>query len=245
MSELARLKARVERVTGPLDWHDERHFSGSAWADGPDGMVSVMVEPPDGTPQVDGVDLELEPSDPFAPISAWVELTPTGAVWLKEPMPLEVCGTLFKSIGGLLRSLRWFVGDLMLKVDEWYGPEVVWQFIDDLGIPHNTARQYRRVAGKVPYGERHHDRWTGHQITCDLPKAQRLELMDQLVSGEIPGVEELREVKRQIAGDEVQWADPLPPCPKCDGKLTSTRCKACGFDFPQAVWWIVDLLKGG
>jgi len=248
VSDLARLKARVEAVTGPLDWHNEKWHGGSAWADAAGGMISVMVEPPDGTPQVDGIDLEpanLEPSDPFAPIGEWVELTPTGAIWTRQPMPLQVCESLFKSIGTLQKSLRWFVGDLMLKIDEWYGPEIVWQFVDDLGIPRDTARQYRRVAEKIPYDERRPDRWTVQQITCDLPRAQRLELMGKVDSGEIPDVGELREVKRQIAaGGEVQWADPLPPCPKCAGKLTPTRCKGCGMDFPQAVWWIVDLLKG-
>lgn len=246
MTSLAELKSAVERKVGKLEWHDERWWGGSSWADGPEGQISVALEPPEGHPQIDGLDLsleivEVEPVDMFADLARWVEITPLGAAWTDEPMPLAAFGAMFRSIGGLVKALRWFIGDALNRCEELYGDAWL-QFALDLGYEEATVQQYKRVCAKVPRELRRVDKWTIHQITCDLPPDVQEDLWTQVDSGEISGVTEMRDIKREMAaGEDVEL---LPPCPKCGGKLTSTRCKNCGLDFPQAVWWLVDLLKG-
>jgi hypothetical protein len=53
MTSLAELKAEAQRqYVEALQWTDLTHFGGSAWADVDHHTVSVMVQPPDGNPQI-------------------------------------------------------------------------------------------------------------------------------------------------------------------------------------------------
>ena len=71
--ELRILKERVEEAVGykPSWYPDLRWFDGSTFADLPDGrIVSVMVSPPDGSPQIWGIDIDQEQKQRSA---VWLE----------------------------------------------------------------------------------------------------------------------------------------------------------------------------
>ena len=186
---------------------------------------------------------QLIPNDDAATVDRYVEMTPLGARWLTvEPMPLEGYGWLCASVGQAHVALRWFIGDLLAYGERTYG-ETYAQYMDAFGLAYHTLQQYRRVAAHVPLEERREEvAWTAYQITAHLEAETREALLDAYTTGEIADTTELRdEVKALSTGPDCEL---LPPCPRCGGALTSRKCKGCGLDFPGAVWWLVEVLKG-
>jgi len=184
------------------------------------------------------------PNDnPSAIVDHYVRLTPVGAEFLgDEPMPIEAYGWLCDSVGRGVVALRWFIGDLLAYGERHYG-ETYAQFQDAFGCGYHTLQQYRRVSARIPLEERRAEvNWTAYQITAHLEPETREALLDAYLIGAIGSTDELRDEVRQLGvGEDCEL---LPACPKCGGKLTSRKCKGCGLDFPQAVWWLKELLKG-
>ena len=251
MTELRELELRVERAVGHvLDWKRSGDFGGASWADTEQGFVSVMVEPPEGVPQVGGeFDLEEEKSlapvlrDPAAIARQYVERTRVGLRVLAEsPMPIELYGMICEGTGRQEESRQLFVGDLILYGEAHYG-ETYAQYVDLLGNSYNTLAQWKHVASRFPYETRTEGvPFRVYQITASLqPLEVRLEMVRRYACGELEDTTELGdEVKRERAGEPD--VDLLPECPACGGKLTSRKCKACGFDFQAAVWLLHDVV---
>ena len=186
--------------------------------------------------------LALSQEEPGAIVDHYVQMTPVGAVFLSdEPMPIEAYGWLCRSTGRAHEALRWFVGDLLNYGERVYG-ETYAQFEDAFGLGYHTLQQRRRICARIPLEERRPGLWTAYQITCHLEPETREALLDAYQEGAIGNTDELRDEVRQLGvGEDCEL---LPACPKCGGKLTSRKCKGCGLDFPQAVWWLKELLKG-
>ena len=257
MTELRELELRVEHAVGEvLNWKRSGDFGGSSWADlEMEGFVSVMVEPPAGVPQIGGtVELDLEAGDlvppqalslrdPAAVARQYVERTRVGLHVLAEsPMPIELYGMICEGTGRQEESRQLFVGDLILYGEAHYG-ETYAQYVDLLGNSYNTLAQWKHVASRFPYESRTEGvPFSVYQITASLePLEARLEMVRRYASGELEDTTELGdEVKRERAAEPD--VDLLPECPACGGKLTSRKCKTCGFDFQAAVWLLHDVV---
>ena len=253
MTQLRDLELKVETAIGhELAWRRSGEFGGASWADTERGFVSIMVEPPEGVPQVGG---EFELGEEAAPLSAlslrdpaaiarqYVERTRVGLhVLVESPMPVELYGMICEGTGRQEESRQLFVGDLILYGEAHYG-ETYAQYVDLLGNPYNTLAQWKHVASRFPYETRTEGvPFSVYQITASLePLEARLEMVRRYACGELEDTTELGdEVKRERAGEPN--VDLLPECPACGGKLTSRKCKACGFDFQAAVWLLHDVV---
>jgi hypothetical protein len=172
----------------------------------------------------------------------YVQVTPTGLLWqTTEEMPIEVFGVLCGVFGEARKMLRWAIGDILLYGDR---SQDYAQFENLLGLSSSTLDQYRRVAGHIPYEERDNTvPWTAYQITGHLDPEVRDDLIDQYMTNQIEDTTELREEVNALSGNQPA-CDLLPPCPKCAGKLNARKCKGCGLDFPAAIGWLHQLLKG-
>jgi len=247
VSELRELELGVEQAIGhALDWKRSADFGGASWADTERGFVSVMVDPPEGQPQIGG-DFEngLAPvlQEPAAVARQYVERTRTGLHVLADaPMPLELYGMICEGMGRQEESRQLFIGDLILYGEQHYG-ETYAQYVDLLGNSYNTLAQWKHVASRFPYESRIEGvPFTVYQITASIePLEARLELVRRYMAGELEDTTEVSdEVKRERS--EEPDAELLPACPTCGGKLTSRKCKECGLDFASVIWLLHDMI---
>jgi hypothetical protein len=70
---------------------------------------------------------------------------------------------------------QWELGDLALECETTYGGGELQSLAAAVGIPHDTFRDYRRVAEAFPPGERSPDlSWAHHRVVCGQPNRREL-----------------------------------------------------------------------
>ena len=242
---LASLKTEAEEKTGihNLTWYDS---NGGAYADLPEGgTVSVLVDPPDGTPHISGwgkgwpdESQEIILQDAPLPMAeSKVDKGPLGAV-IKGDLTFDEWQAEVEGLFRIGKALPWIVGDLLNYGEAAYGEQYAQALAvaEILDYSVSTIQQWKSVSGRIPMHERTEDvSWScWRYLAGKTPEERKAGLK---AYGDGLNTNEVRDLLE--AGDEKEQPK-RPPCPICGGETTGTRCKSCAAGYSAVAWHFAD-----
>ena len=108
-------------------------------------------------------------------------LSPIGLV-LKDPdLPYENFEQICFVLGKLHQSVRFAIGDALMKGPELYG-DIAYQAFEALCLSETARREYLRVSEQVPMPVRRRElSWSHHRAVASLEAPEQREWLDRAV----------------------------------------------------------------
>lgn len=244
-ARLAELKATAEQRCGSKPkWSDNP--AGSVGYLGTDTTISVLLDPPPGTPNVsgwgpgwpdDGSQECVLQDMPLPMAESKVDKTPLGAI-VTGDLTFEEWQAEVKGLFRIGKALPWIVGDLLNYGEAQYGEQYaqVLAVAETLDYSVSTVQQWKSVSGRVPMSERTEDvSWSCWRYLASKTPEERKAGLEAYADGATTD-----DVKALLEEPAEQEQPQRPPCPICGGETTATRCKACAADFSAVCWHLAE-----
>lgn len=154
---------------------------------------------------------------------AGLRYQPTSLV-IGKRLTLEHALEIATSLGAMAQGHQWWIGDLLVAVDERFGEDGS-QVEHALGIAPQTALNYRWVASRIQASRRRETlTWSHHAEVARLEPGQQDAALEHAIAESL-GVRELRDYVALTYGDGPRDTS-SPPAPATAENLTDAELAA-------------------
>lgn len=108
-------------------------------------------------------------------------LSPIGLVLRDPNLPYEDFERICFVLGKLHQSVRFAIGDALLKGPEMYG-DIAYQAFEALALSEDARKEYLRVSEQVPMSVRRKElSWSHHRAVAALEPPEQREWLDRAI----------------------------------------------------------------